>query len=167
MSRSIGENYLEEEEHIKVIGVGDVKAGDIILKCGRTTGTTKGKVSQVSVLQWQNGILTSEIAVVAYLPNSNESFARNGDSGALAVRLTATNSEQLVWLWEIPPDQYGQRLLQSEPSQILYQEDLGMFLLNRPFVEDKLVTVVFGGFKDCLSVRYLVRGNLSSHQFFL
>lgn len=98
MSRSIGENYLEEEEHIKVIGVGDVKAGDIILKCGRTTGTTKGKVSQVSVLQWQNGILTSEIAVVAYLSNSNESFARNGDSGALAVRFTATNSVEAVGL---------------------------------------------------------------------
>jgi len=96
MTCSIGQNYVEAED-VNVIGVGDLMAGDIILKCGRTTGTTRGMVSQVSLIIWEDGVSTSEIAVVAY-PNNNEFFGNKGDSGALAVRFTATNSVEAVGL---------------------------------------------------------------------
>jgi len=96
MTYSIGQNYVEAED-VNVIGVGDLMAGDIILKSGRTTGTTRGMVSQVSVIIWEDGVSTSEIAVVAY-PNSNEFFGNKGDSGALVFRFTATNSVEAVGL---------------------------------------------------------------------
>ncbi|KAI5811305.1 hypothetical protein DFH27DRAFT_20531 [Peziza echinospora] len=52
-----------------------------VLKAGRATGVTFGTVSGAVVLSWEDGRLSSEIAVVG----SGMAFADNGDSGALCV----------------------------------------------------------------------------------
>ena len=55
--------------------------GNRVLKAGRTTEVTFGAVSGAVVLSWEDGRLSSEIAVVG----SGMAFADNGDSGALCV----------------------------------------------------------------------------------
>jgi hypothetical protein len=81
--------------------IGYLAPNDHVFKFGRTTGLTRGKVSQYVLMEWLSGEITHEIAVVGTHPPS--SFARkgdpspfgiNGDSGAAVV--ISTHSEDLM-----------------------------------------------------------------------
>jgi len=55
-------------------------AGSSVIKCGRTTATTYGKVNCIYLQRWISGAETTEIAVVGLAESGV--FANRGDSGS-------------------------------------------------------------------------------------
>ena len=59
--------------------IGDLYPSAVVAKIGRTSGGTFGTVNPASLVVWDQGSLTFEIAIIGM---EGATFARGGDSGA-------------------------------------------------------------------------------------
>lgn len=72
----------------KVFLSGNLEPGATVFKIGWATNQSFGIVNHATVMIWENGFITQELAILsAYGGTYNWCFADNGDSGSLVLTL--------------------------------------------------------------------------------